>query len=408
MRRCTSFLLRFEQNLSYEDVLNLIIEVLEDKVIPRSKYIDLMIYISITFKGLTVMEIFALTGITQEDWNLMLAFFKLFFNTYKGLWTVSNDLFKKAIENRYLKNANREDKMTLDGRPLKNTYHLNIGKQMEKVPNSIRKLEEQTINYFFAREYHELKQTISDIENFLILFNPYTKYDLCRYWQWLEGEGYDPVIEYNKRLEIFDIHFEPKPEDLFIIILQISRFFKEFADFETRKTPDFKHPFIRGKLMQLKEGEEKEEHSEFRADIIGFLNQDGKLNNTVQKEQFMPGTTEWVFRQNDEEEDWLEHQLAIKDAQIDFSTPDNLVNYLQDIGLAGELKKMGMGEEITVKVPRMEGNIEEEATMIEKTIKAAPLKGHELLNTNIPHAKVRISLRSNDSLSILREKSPKK
>lgn len=369
-------------------MLALIIETLEDKIISRQKYTDLMIYISITFKGLTLKELLSLSGVDAEDWNLIFTFFKSFFNIYKGLWTLSNDQFKKVIEQRYLKYENGEDRLASTGQTLSSVYHLNIGKQLESTKNSIRKLEEQTINYFFAREFHELKQTISDIENFLILFNPYTKYDLCRYWQSLEDQGYDPVIEYNKRLEIFDIHYEPKPEDMFIIILQISRFFKEFADFETRKTPEFKHPFIRGKLMQLTNLEENDEKTELRADIIGFLNQDGKMNTSSQKRLYLPGSTEWVFRQNDEEEDLLEHQLALRDAQIAFTTPDNLLNYLEDIGLAGELQKMGMGEEITIKVPMIVGNNSEEATMVEKTIKAAPLSDHELLNTQIPHAKV--------------------
>ena len=65
----------------------------------------------------------------------------------------------------------------------------------------------------------------------------------------METQGYDPVVEYNKGIEIFDMHFSPKPEDLFTIILQISRFLKEFSDFETLTTPEFKHPFIQGKTV---------------------------------------------------------------------------------------------------------------------------------------------------------------
>lgn len=35
---------------------------------------------------------------------------------------------------------------------------------------------------------------ISNIENFLLMFNPNNKYDLSRYWQKLEEKGFDPVI----------------------------------------------------------------------------------------------------------------------------------------------------------------------------------------------------------------------
>ena len=89
---------------------------------------------------------------------------------------------------------------------------------------------------------------ISDIENFLLLFNPYTKYDLCRYWQKLEEKSFDPVIEYNKAIEGFEMHYHPNSDDLFRIITQISRFLKEFADFETYYTPEFRHPKIIGNL----------------------------------------------------------------------------------------------------------------------------------------------------------------
>jgi hypothetical protein len=90
----------------------------------------------------------------------------------------------------------------------------------------------------------------------------------------LEGKGYDPVVEYNKGLELFDMHFSPKPEDLFTIILQISRFLKEFSDFETKNTPKFRHPFIRGKIVDKKkrteDGEELSwfQNKEILSDVI--------------------------------------------------------------------------------------------------------------------------------------------
>lgn len=54
-----------------------------------------------------------------------------------------------------------------------------------------------------ARNFFRLKEVISIIENFLLLFNPNNKYDLCRYWQCLEENGFDPVLEYNKAVEGF-------------------------------------------------------------------------------------------------------------------------------------------------------------------------------------------------------------
>ena len=53
---------------------------------------------------------------------------------------------------------------------------------------------------FCARNYFRLKGMVSNIENFLLLFNPHNKYELSRYWQKLEEKGFDPVIEYNKEV----------------------------------------------------------------------------------------------------------------------------------------------------------------------------------------------------------------
>jgi hypothetical protein len=146
--------------------------------------------------------------------------------------------------------------------------HWIIGKAMNETGiQSIRILEEMTNHYFLAKKHFELKQSIANIDTFLLLFNPYTKYDLCRYWQVLEGQGYDPVVEYNKGLELFDMHFSPKPEDLFTIILQISRFLKEFSDFETKNTPQFRHPFIRGKIVEKRESNDDDFNQIFDEDF---------------------------------------------------------------------------------------------------------------------------------------------
>jgi hypothetical protein len=79
-----------------------------------------------------------------------------------------------------------------------------------------------------------------------LLYSPHNTFDLCRYWQILEENGFDPVTEYNKAIEEFEMHFHPSNEDIFKIILQLSRFFKEFVDFESVMTADFRHPPIKG------------------------------------------------------------------------------------------------------------------------------------------------------------------
>jgi hypothetical protein len=45
---------------------------------------------------------------------------------------------------------------------------------------------------------------------------------------------------------MFDTHYKLKSDDIFHIIIQLSRFFKDFSVFETNSTPDFRHPPIKG------------------------------------------------------------------------------------------------------------------------------------------------------------------
>jgi len=47
------------------------------------------------------------------------------------------------------------------------------------------------------------------------------------------------------------MHYHPSDENTFRIIVQISRFLKEFCDFETYETPNFRHPFIEGNQCEL-------------------------------------------------------------------------------------------------------------------------------------------------------------
>lgn len=358
------------------------LDIFENKIMDSQKYIDLLVYLCLTFKGITLSELFELAKINLEEWNLALAFFKTYFNCYKNTyWSISNDVLKKSIIKKYL-----TDKIK-DGKPVQLTYHLNLGNQMNKTMNSIRKLEEQSINYFFAQEYYLLKQTIADIENFLVLFNPYTKYDLCRYWQYLEGQGYDPVIEYNKRLESFDVHFEPKPEHLFIIILQISRFFKEFADFETKKTPKFRHPEIKDKFVQVDEPRDQEDDS---GDIFAFLAKSGKMEKSLKalEGEYPPGSPGWIFRQPDQEEGWENLEQKIRDK---YYSEEKVISYLNEIGLQEEVKRMQMLD--TFKKIHETGEGQETSQIShhsenQPTSTCTPLKAHEILNPDIPHQKV--------------------
>ncbi|CAK69854.1 unnamed protein product (macronuclear) [Paramecium tetraurelia] len=203
------------------------------------KFIQLITVLAITQKGLTFKEIQSVCEFEDKQWKLFLLFFKIFLMKHRELWIIHNEIFKKCVINCY------HNEKTLQ-------LHDKIAETINKYTNnSIRKLEEETFHLFSAKNYFRLKEVISIIENFLLLFNPNNKYDLCRYWQKLEENGFDPVLEYNKAVEGFQIHYHPSAEDLFRIIIQVSRFLKEFGDFETKNTPVFRHPPIIGVLQDL-------------------------------------------------------------------------------------------------------------------------------------------------------------
>ena len=93
------------------------------------------------------------------------------------------------------------------------------------------------------------------------MYRPETKYQFGYLWQVLEQKGFDIVCEYDKATDSFSLAYFPSPRELFLILLQLSRFLKEMADFETNLTPEFRHPPIKfspelkdiGMLEELKQ-----------------------------------------------------------------------------------------------------------------------------------------------------------
>lgn len=228
--------------------------------------------------------------------------------------------------------------------------HIEIANALDTSPITIRRLVEQTHHYYSGDEHFLLKQTISNIENFLFIFNPFTKYDLCRYWQTLEEKGYDPVNEYNKRLEMFDMQYAPAPRDLFIVILQVSRFFKEFAEFETMHTPKFRHPYIKGKVIQRPPQEydpfyDDPKYWNKKINIQDFLDRKRVIHEPSEGEKF-DRRLEWPFHDQNDEPNFSE-----VDTEAYHLDPDtaNRVEFLVDIGLSPEINKMGMTEDASNK-----------------------------------------------------------
>lgn len=250
-----------------------------DRLLKRSGLLDLLAAISLTHKGLTEAELLRFSKVTYEELQNVLRIFGIYIMCYKGYYICHNEVFRRVVEQIYYPQPEHKKEM-----------HKRIALIFEKAPNNVRKLEEEATHFYQAEEFFSLKQIISTIENFLMLFNPITKFDLFRYWRRLEQKGYDPVIEYNKGVEQFDTQYIPEPDRLFVIILQVCRFLKEFSDFETDVTPVFRHPLIKGKIgVKTKAGRNKraEEGGTQSMEKKTVAKTGGSLANVIEK----PGLT---------------------------------------------------------------------------------------------------------------------
>jgi hypothetical protein len=91
------------------------------------------------------------------EWEQLIAVFKSFFFVYQGFWKVSNEIFKKAVQKRYM----------LDD-AYNTQIHLDIVTALDMTPNSVRKQEEITSHLYRAKKFNELKQVLASIETFLL------------------------------------------------------------------------------------------------------------------------------------------------------------------------------------------------------------------------------------------------
>lgn len=316
-----------------DKLIHLVIEFFKDKFIDPDRYFRLISILCINYKGLKFSEIQSIISIDSNILTAICLIFKPFFLHHKGYWKITNPSFVKLYYQNYLKNNSA-----------KRSLHLKIANALDKEEDSIRKLEEQTNNLYHSEDYFSLKQKISSIDNFIVLFSENTKFELFRFWKRLEKKGYDPVYEYNKAFEIFEMHYNPKDNELFILSIQICRFFKELSEFESNITPEFRHPFIKSKIVQnvetieyryrpktetkrLNRFEDRLPASRYFKTCKGLL-ETNLWENYVSYPPIFDSAEEvdWAFEKTNEDND--------QDSQS--------VNYLDEIGILQELKLLGL------------------------------------------------------------------
>jgi hypothetical protein len=313
---------------------------------------ELLSILCLTHKGLTEAEILKAAKVTLPELTRVLHIFKNFTMCYRGYWVCSNEIFRHVIERMYY--CKQE---------VKQEIHKRIADALEKTTSSVRKLEEQTYHLYCAGDNFTLKQIIATVENFLMLFNPMTKFDLFRYWQGLETLGYDPVTEYNKGIELFDSHFDPEPDKLFMIILQVCRFLKEFSDFETAFTPSFRHPLIKGKIGVVRKSDKESENSSEAGknpiaaskSLIRMKKQESNEQPKQPVKNQQQGQKKRIRYEDPEKADNPfydeENELSdVEDKKITYIDNGNekTFNYLDVIGLLSELKRFNLTKDSIV------------------------------------------------------------
>ena len=349
-----------ESVLASNDESSLLIQgvtLMSSNLSKGDKLVNLLATLCINFKGLTMKEIQNVTELSQTEIEILMLPFRSYIINHKDYIKLINSTFSKLfLSNFYSDRQVRQD------------LHKKIATELSKTVPSIRSLEEQTNNFYMAQDFFQLKQTLSSIENFVLLFNETAKYDLFKFWKRLEEKGFDPIQEYNKSFELFEMHFNPKDSEIFMINIQLCRFFKELSEFESQFTPEFRHPLIQGKVEQLVEsldyqfkGKQKEKKLEsaeekecsfYKADpLLKHM----RINRSKLLELYFP--LQELFDSKNEIVDKVEGFI-----KSEYETNAKQRNHLESIGILQELKEIRMLDQM----------------------KTAIMKPHEMLNVDIP------------------------
>lgn len=223
---------KLEKCTNTRDLFNCALKFYNKRLLHGESIYRIFGYLAVTRNGLALDEIYKLIKCKGEHILKLLKLFDVCLVYHKGLYSISNEIFKETILNQL--------PMEID------ELCLNIGNMLEESKLTIRNLDEQLHQYYEGKSWMRLKDKLINLEAFTIMFTPDYKLELAIYWQKLIQHTFDPVQEYNKSLENFVTHYVPNNQELFLILVQFCRFFKEFADFEAVTTPEYKHPHLRG------------------------------------------------------------------------------------------------------------------------------------------------------------------
>lgn len=186
----------------------------------------------ISRSGLSIEELRTFTKSTTFTIQNLLQVFSPFLHNSQGYYIVKHEIFTRLIMEKFPINTD-----PLRGQMIEN---LNDNKF------TLRKVDELLHHLYESKKWMQLKDLLTRLEVFVIMYSSICKIDLYMYWIKLVEQHFDPVCEYNKSLEDFVVHFSPKNKDLFVLLVQFCRFFKDMAEVELKFACCFRHPRFLG------------------------------------------------------------------------------------------------------------------------------------------------------------------
>ena len=227
----------------------------------KDEIIKYLLFLYYTKTGLRAEELLKLSTLASNQITILNLYLEPFLTTFNN----RHKLIDRALIN-YIKNFARTDQ--------KGFFYKYIADSINPLEKNERNIKERTNGYFISQDYFTLKKILGSIEEFLIFFKTENKLEIYRYWSALSKQNYDPVIEYIKSVENFVMHYHPKSQDLFKLVVQLSRFFVDLAEFEGNEILEFRRPKLINRVSAIKIdyngdnfGDQYEKNDDFEEDI---------------------------------------------------------------------------------------------------------------------------------------------
>lgn len=137
----------------------------------KELFLKLVAYLCLTINGLTVKDLQQLLRVEQGQIERALIVLGGLTTSYAGQYLICSNHFNEFFFKVFINSKEKVQK-----------FRNEIFKHFEGQSLSLKNIIEQTMNQFNSKNYFLLKQTISVIPNFILLYNHDTKFLLFQFW----------------------------------------------------------------------------------------------------------------------------------------------------------------------------------------------------------------------------------